>query len=384
MYTKNQIDNFKIIEFEAREKKLINARPQELKLKDSNKEKLHITYVMTWTGVCGGTKIILEHSNRLTERGHKITLISHDSRPDWFNLNSKIEFIQVPWGEILGARIPKCDLIVATYWREMYECVEQKIAPVVYFEQGDFHLFDLEKLDERTYNYIKKQFETVKFVYTVSSFAKRKIKELYNKEAIVIPNAVDDRIFFPNENKDKNLENNEEINIALIGDGNSKFKKIGNILDAIKTVQSEGYNTKVNWISPTEQERTDFKAIVNPPQMIIGNTLRKSDIYICASMYESFCLPVLEAMTCGAAVITTNNGGNMDFVEENKNALLIEKDNVNDIAEKIKILINNPELRKKISNNGIETSRLFNWEKIIDKIEEYYKEVAKYSVSGGI
>ncbi len=29
--------------------------------------------------------------------------------------------------------------------------------------------------------------------------------------------------------------------------------------------------------------------IINPEQIIIGDTLRKTDIYICASMYESFC-----------------------------------------------------------------------------------------------
>ncbi len=38
---------------------------------------LKITYVMTWTGICGGSKIILQHANRLVEKGHKITIISH-------------------------------------------------------------------------------------------------------------------------------------------------------------------------------------------------------------------------------------------------------------------------------------------------------------------
>lgn len=54
--------------------------------------------------------------------------------------------------------IPKCDIIVATYWREIYECIEQKIAPVIYFEQGDFHLFDLSKVDDRLYKYIEKNY----------------------------------------------------------------------------------------------------------------------------------------------------------------------------------------------------------------------------------
>ena len=172
------------VEFEQREQKLKNAEKQKLKYANKNKEKLNITYVMTWTGVCGGSKIILEHANRLTNRGHKITLISHDKRPDWFNLNENVDFIQVPWDKILCESIPKTsDIIVATYWREIYECVEQKIAPVIYFEQGDFHLFDLDKLDDRTYNYIDKSLKQIEYIYTVSSFAQQKLKAVYNVES---------------------------------------------------------------------------------------------------------------------------------------------------------------------------------------------------------
>ena len=68
--------------------------------------------------------------------------------------------------------------------------------------------------------------------------------------------------------------------------------------------------------------------IINPEQIIIGDTLRKTDIYICASMYESFFLPVLEALTCGCAVITTDNGGINDFCENNFNCLLIERNKI--------------------------------------------------------
>ena len=46
---------------------------------------------MTWTSVCGGSKIILEHANYLVDRGHKITIISHFPKPDWFNMDNRIK-----------------------------------------------------------------------------------------------------------------------------------------------------------------------------------------------------------------------------------------------------------------------------------------------------
>lgn len=372
-----KIESLKKEEFNKREERLKYASKQQLKYVEKNKNKLKITYVMTWTGVCGGSKIILEHANRLTEKGHRVTLISHDKRPDWFGLNAGIEFKQVEWGKILCSAIPKdTDVIIATYWREIYECVEQKIAPVVYFEQGDYHLFDLSKVDQRLFNYINKSLKTVNFIYTVSSFAKDKLEEVYNARANVIPNAVDNRVFYYKEHEKNNIPN-----ITIIGSEESKFKRISNIIEAIKIIQKDGYKVKLNWITPTEPKiNTDFKAIVNPKQTIIGDTLRKTDIYICASMYESFCLPVLEAMTCGAAIVTTNNGGNMDFVKENKNALLINKDDISDMVKKLEKLLDDDELRISLAKEGAEDAKQFSWDITINKIEKYYQEIAHYVI----
>ncbi len=376
MYSNQEIELLKNIEFERREARLKNAAPQKLKLTSNQKEKLHITYVMTWTGICGGSKIILEHANRLTQKGHKITLISHDNKPEWFQLNKNIEFIQVPWEEILCKKIPFCDVIVATYWREIYECIEQRIAPVIYFEQGDYHLFDLQKLDNRKFKYIKKQFETVQFMYTVSNFARGKIKTIYNKESKVIPNAVDKSIFYPKNNKTKNAD----TSVAIIGSEKSTFKNIDDIINAVNILRNEDYKIKLKWITPDKPERNKIQAIINPPQIEIGNILRNSDIYICASMYESFCLPVLEAMTCGVAIITTNNGGNMDFVIDNKNALIIKKHDIIDLCEKIKLLIKDEDLRKSLAKNALITSKDYSWDKTISEIEKYYIDIARYKV----
>ena len=85
-------------------------------------------------------------------------------------------------------------------------------------------------------------------------------------------------------------------------------------------------------------------------------------------------------MACGAAVITTNNGGNMDFVKANYNALLIEKDNIEDICEKVKLLIKDKDFRESLQNNAIQTSKSFSWEKTIKLLEDYYKNIASYEI----
>ena len=59
---------------------------------------------------------------------------------------------------------------------------------------------------------------------------------------------------------------------------------------------------------------------------------------------------------------------------------MVKKNDINDIVEKIETLIQNKDLRMKIALNGVETSKQYSWNKTIDKVLEYYKEIANYTV----
>lgn len=115
-------------------------------------------------------------------------------------------------------------------------------------------------------------------------------------------------------------------------------------------------------------------------QKQIGEILRNTDIYICNSQYESFGLPTLEAMSCGAAVITTDTGGMRDFVIDKKNAFIINKNDVDDIVRKTKMLIENENIRKSIAMEGMRTAQRFNWDRSIEQVRKYYNKIACYKV----
>jgi len=369
---------FRRKEFERRHARLQQSQPMKLEKIKLKKNKLHIVYVMTWTGICGGSKIILQHCNKLVERGHAATIICHFDRPSWFPLDERVVFVQVPLDKVLCEHIPICDVIVATYWKEIYECVEQHIAPVVYFEQGDSHLFDPKTIDTHTTEHIRKQIQIAPFVYTVSTFAKEKLQEVFNTEAAIIPNAVDKNIFYHNSNKKENVD---KAVITAIGSENISFKCIFNIVVAIQILKKLGNNIEFTWISPDNPGKlVTIPAIINPNQKDIGNYLRHSDIYVCASLYESFCLPVLEAMTCGAAVVTTDNGGIRDFVVDKENALIIEKNSISDMIDKLQMLINDINLRKKLAASALKTAKTFDWEHTTDKLISYYTDISCYQV----
>jgi len=374
---------FRSKEFARRAARLQNSKPMELIKTTEQKERLHVVYVMTWVGICGGSKIILQHCNQLVERGHRATIVCHFPKPGWFPLDARVAFVQAPMGEVLCEYIPRCDVIVATYWKEIYECVEQKIAPVVYFEQGDTHLFDQAAMDIYTLDHIRKQISVAPFVYTVSTFAAEKLKENFNVDAHVIPNAIDKTVFFPSPNSAQPSNNGKTV-ITTIGSEYIGFKCIGHIVIAIAILRKIGHDIEFIWISPSAPNKlTMVPAKINPSQKEIGDYMRKSDIYVCASLYESFCLPVLEAMTSGAAVVTTDNGGIRDFVKDGVNGLIINKNSIGDMVEKIALLIKDTKLRQRITDAAMETAQTFDWTHTTDKLINYYRDIASYQVMGG-
>ncbi|HWP79457.1 MAG TPA: glycosyltransferase family 4 protein [Candidatus Acidoferrum sp.] len=371
------LQEFRAQEFARREASLKGAARQKLVQGERRRGPLHIVYVMTHVGVCGGTKIILEHANHLTRHGQRVTLISHFEKPGWFPIDDAVGYIRVPFERELTTGIPPCDLVVATYWREIYECILRRVAPVVYFEQGDYHLFDWPHVSQREKDYIYRQFQVVPFLYTVSEGAARKIKAVFGREASVIPNAIDHDIFYPAVSPPKG----RPISVALIGSRGDAFKRVEDILQAAEFVQAAGFEAQLHWISRDRPDNPVGNLYVNPPQAVIGAALRSADYFVCASTYESFSLPVLEAMACGCAVLTTRNEGVLSYAKEGQNCLFVEMQNPADIANKLLALHANPTLRDRLRTGGLKTAKDFSWARIMPQLIRYYRELARYRIA---
>jgi len=66
---------------------------------------------------------------------------------------------------------------------------------------------------------------------------------------------------------------------------------------------------------------------------------------------------LIEAMACGKAVIGSRVGGIPEVIEENKTGLLFESENDMELAEKMRILLDNPDLRKRLGDAGYEVAK---------------------------
>lgn len=95
---------------------------------------------------------------------------------------------------------------------------------------------------------------------------------------------------------------------------------------------------------------------------------RQVAIQIMPSYYESFGLVMLEAMACGCALITNRVGLGYELVS-GEHALIMEEKTEQALYESLQVLINDAELRERLSRGGHDFAQKFTWERAICELE---------------
>ncbi|WIY82994.1 glycosyltransferase [Propionimicrobium sp. PCR01-08-3] len=77
-----------------------------------------------------------------------------------------------------------------------------------------------------------------------------------------------------------------------------------------------------------------------------------SDLFLFATLHENLSNALLEAMSVGLPIVATRVGGNVEVVEDGRNGFLIDVDDHLAMAERINVLVSEPELRSRFSQES--------------------------------
>jgi glycosyltransferase involved in cell wall biosynthesis len=97
--------------------------------------------------------------------------------------------------------------------------------------------------------------------------------------------------------------------------------------------------------------------------------------FVFPSLYEGFGLPPLEAMASGTPVITSSTSSLPEVVGDA--AMLVNPENVFDIARGIKEVLLNPSLRTQLIEAGRIQVAKYSWKNTAQQVLEIYREIAK-------
>jgi glycosyltransferase involved in cell wall biosynthesis len=106
----------------------------------------------------------------------------------------------------------------------------------------------------------------------------------------------------------------------------------------------------------------------------LRNFFESAAAFVFPSLYEGFGLPPLEAMACGTPVITSDVSSLPEVVGDA--ALLVNPENVFDIARGIREVLLDQALREQLIERGRTQAAKFSWERAAREVLAIYREVA--------
>lgn len=324
--------------------------------------KPKIAYLIPGCGISGGIAVVCQHANRLLNRGYDVLLITEDIHREinWFP-NQKVEIIGIDEAPT------NLDILVATGWSTAYTIADIPAKRKVYFVQSDESRFYPVGSFES-----QKAWDSYKFDYeymTEAKWIQKWLKEKFSHDATYVPNGLDENIIFQT---DPITKKGDKVRVLLEGPIDIPFKGMEDAFNAINDLDCE-----VWCVSSAGKPKKEWKCDVFFEKVPMGqmNQIYSScDILVKLSRVEGFFGPPLEMMACGGTCVVADVTGYDEYIVDNYNALVVKIGDVEGAKQAVKKLIEDTELRQRLTANGRKTAEEWRWEPSIDTLEEmYYK-----------
>jgi glycosyltransferase involved in cell wall biosynthesis len=318
-------------------------------------------------------RAILTYADRLVARGHAVTLVVptrgraraawrrwRRAGPGWMPGFRPV----VRWVDRWRPdRLPEADAVVATAW--------QSAAPVaaapaccgtkLYFVQHYESLYhgDPERVDA-TY-----RLPLAKVV--ISTWLAEIMRARFGSEAEVLVTPVDPALFHRVPTtvagpRPRVLMLHHEYPWKGVADG---VEAVARVKRRVPSLHLVGFGLRPpRGFTPYDE----FHA--NPRQDRLAALYSGCDVYLCPSWDEGLGMPPMEAMACGAALVTYDNGGCRDYARDGETALVAPRRDVEGLAARLERLATDGALRARIAAAGRAlVTTAFDWERAVRRLE---------------
>lgn len=339
-------------------------------------------------------------SRKLIEKGHEVTVITRGSLKTQREVFEGIKIIKVLFVPLYPFHVH----IHGYFVNNLFKSIEKEfdivhihspLSPVIDINipiVGTIHTSLVEDLKHFQANNLtrisnrlttdisgrpltQKLIDKSKCITTVSSSVAEELKKYYAIEnALVLGNGVNENVFYPKKNK--------EFEPYLLYVGRLDYRKgIQDLIEASILLKKLQIKLLVAGKGPLKKnfEREIAKNTLNVKLLgqVSGKNLIKlyqnAFIFVFPSHYEGLPTVVLEAMSCGLPLLLADISAYKDFIINNFNGLYAQKGNPEDFVNKIRILLEDDDLREKLGENARNTiENNFTWDIVSGKFEKIY------------
>ena len=339
---------------------------------------MRITFLCPHLRIAGGVRAILTYADRLARRGHLVTVVVpakgplraawrmlRGAGPDWIPGFQP----RVRWVAALSAPdLPDGDAIVATAWQTAgpVNAAPARCGRKFYLIQHYESLYHgkPEEVDQ-TYRYPLRKI-------VISSWLQEIMREKFQSEAELLVTPVDPALFSRvDPGPDDGL-----VRVLMLHHDYA-WKGVADGLEAVQWVKARRPEVRLVGFGVKRPKRGEAydEYHENLPQNRLAWLYSRCPIYLCPSWDEGLGMPSMEAMACGAALVTYDNGGSRDYALDGQTALVARRRDVADLAAKLERAVADPGLRAKLAREGMALiKREFDWEQAAAKMEALFDQ----------
>lgn len=331
----------------------------------------------------GGYKMVFEYANRLSDEGHQIQILFMNEgkfsnyripsylkkimvnritqiEPKWFNLNRGIEKIS-SYEHNFKQKLQTVDAVFAT--------AVETVEPVENFfpNSKKFYLIQDYESWRKSDSYLQSTFQIGMVNIVVSQWLKS-IVDIYTEEpSILIRNPIDTNAYTY-----KQLSKSRKPHTIGLLYHESPTKGLKYSMEVLNKLKQKYPDLQVSMfgIPPRPVEFPKWiqytRGASQEETVQIYNSVQ---VFLCGSVQEGFGLTGLEAMACGAALVTTDYQGAQEYAVNNHNALVAPVRDVEKLTRSVVRLFENPDLRDDIVSNAVEDAAEFSWDEAMNKMD---------------
>lgn len=340
---------------------------------------MKINFLVPCNDLSGGLRVVTTYANGLLRKGHDVKVfcpqpnISTTCRAKSYIkqlLTQKINETHLDRfkGELISfnpenlKEIPQADAVFATAWQTAKWSMQ-----LPNFHGERFYLIQGYETWTGQQELVDKTFRYPMHKIVVSNWLKKIVQEKSGDNVLLLQNGRD---FSFSESLGEGFDRPFDIGFTYSPVPLKGAEKAFLLLNILKEEFQHLKFIAFGSEKPVTTLPKDTQFFERPSQAKIRDIYLSTKIWINTSEQEGFCLPILESMSLGCAPVSMDNLGVRDIVRNNYTGYIIEQGNIYAMYEKLKALIQNPQLKRRIANNALIQSEKFSWTNSINQMEE--------------
>jgi glycosyltransferase involved in cell wall biosynthesis/SAM-dependent methyltransferase len=330
---------------------------------------MRIVYLLADTGVGGGVRVVLQQARALRDRGHDALVVVPGEPPDWIDPGVPV----VRADGLAPDRLPDADVLVATYFTTVAPAhLSGRGFPVHLCQgyEGEFaHLRPRRAEIESAY---RLSLPLLAVRDGLASLAERR----FGKATATVGQGVDPAEFAPAPHVEGSSNGRARPRVLVSGPLEAPSKGVGVALAAAAELKRRGADfdlVRVSQVPFSERERAlgvaaEHHAAV--PAHAMPELYRSCDVILApCTGAEGFCLPVLEALSCGVPAVVTDVDCFRAYAPVLDWAAVAAEGDEGALADALERVLSDGDERERLSARGREVAAGHRFEDVAERIE---------------